>query len=544
MPSMHRDLKRLSSDSFDLLVIGGGIHGLAAAYDAAQRGFSVALVERGDFGSGASFNHLKTIHGGLRYLQTGDLKRMRESILERRTLARIAPHLLVPLPFLMPTYRKPTRSRLAMWVAFRADALVGSDRNDGVTPRLRLPAGRLLSRAECLAAFPDVRRKGLTGGALWHDYQVRNTDRLTLAFALAAAGAGACVANHVEAVTPLIENGRAAGARVRDALTGESFDVRARITLNAAGAATGRLMAALGRHEPYPLIKAMNLVTRRSFAGPALASSTDDGRMLFLVPWEGRAVAGTSHAPEPCGPDESAVSGREMEWFIGQVNEAFPALRLAPADVTLVHRGIVPAARSRKGEWGLEGHFRLRDHAIDGVDGAVSLVAVKYTTGRGVAEAAVDLVTRKLGRRVPSRTAQVPLPGGEVADLDVLQGLVRRDASGLLDDEVAAQLALTYGSAYAAPLQVAREVPALAARLAPDLSVIAAQAVHAVRDEMALTLTDLVTRRLPLGSAGHPGEAAARACAGLMAGELGWDEARIERELQALTDFYAPVAVS
>ena len=539
---MHRDLSRLARDPFDVLVVGGGIHGLAAAYDAAQRGFSVALVERGDFGSGASFNHLKTIHGGLRYLQTGDLKRMRESILERRTLARLAPHLLGLLPFLMPTYRKVTRSRLAMWVAFQADALIGSDRNDGVTPRLHLPAGRLLSKAECLQAFPDVRQRGLTGGALWHDYQVRNTDRLTLAFALAADAAGACLANHVEALAPLLEAGRAAGARVRDAATGAEFDVRARVTLNAAGAATGRLMAALGRSEKFPLIKAMNLVTRLPFSGPALASSTDDGRMLFIVPWEGRAVAGTSHAPEPCGPDETRVSERELAWFIGQVNEAFPALRLTPDAVSLVHRGIVPAARSRKGEWGLEGHFRLRDHAADGAEGAVSLVAVKYTTGRGVAEAAVDLVTRKLGRRVPSRTAQVPLPGGEIADLDALQAMVRSDSAGLVDGEVAAQLALTYGSTYPALLRIVRDVPASAARLAPRLPVVAAQVLHAVRDEMALGLTDLVTRRIPLGAMGHPGPEPARACADLMAQELGWDAARVDRELQALREFYEPVS--
>ncbi len=538
---MHRDLTRLAGESFDVLVVGGGIHGLAAAYDAAQRGFSVALVERGDFGSGASFNHLKTIHGGLRYLQAGDLKRMRESILERRTLARVAPHLLTRLPFLMPTYRKLTRSRLAMWVAFRADAMIGSDRNDGVTPRLHLPAGRLLSRAECLEAFPDVRQKGLTGGALWHDYQVSNTDRLTLAFALAADAAGACLANHVEATAPLLDRGRAIGARVRDALTGAEFDVRARLTLNAAGAATGRLMAALGRKDPYPLIKAMNLVTRRPFPGPALASSTDAGRMLFVVPWEGRAVAGTSHSPEPCGPDDTHVSERELAWFIGQVNEAFPALRLTPEDVTLVHRGIVPAARSRRGEWGLEGHFRLRDHALDGVEGAVSLVAVKYTTGRAVAEAAVDLAARKLGRRVPSRTAQVPLPGGESADLDALEEGVRRDAAGAVDDEVAAQLARTYGSGYSAVLHIVRQTPGSAARLVPDRPAIAAQVSHAVRSEMALTLTDLVTRRVPLGSMGHPGPAAARACADVMAHELGWDAARIERELQGLREFYRPV---
>ena len=210
---MRRDLNRLASTRFDLLVIGGGIHGLASAYDAAQRGLSVALVERGDFGGAASFNHLKTVHGGLRYLQTGDLRRMRESIVERRTVARIAPHLLTPLPFLMPTYRKLTRSRLAMRVAFAVDA---PDRLRSQRGRHRRGCGsRWAARSRATSAcacFPTSRRGGLTGGALWHDYQVRNTDRLTLAFALAASEHGACLANYVEARESILEGRHACAA--------------------------------------------------------------------------------------------------------------------------------------------------------------------------------------------------------------------------------------------------------------------------------------------------------------------------------------------
>ena len=224
---MLRDLSRLTEREFDLLVVGGGVHGLAAAYDAAQRGLSVALVESGDFGSGASFNHLKTVHGGLRYLQNADLKRMRESIVERRTLARIAPHLLTPLPFLMPTYRSSPAAAWRCVSRSSADALVGRDRNAGVLPRLQIPMGRTMSRDECLRLFPAPARSDLTGGALWYDYQMRNTDRLTLAFGLAAAREGACLANYVRATTPLKSGGRVTGMRVRDGLSGETFDVRA-----------------------------------------------------------------------------------------------------------------------------------------------------------------------------------------------------------------------------------------------------------------------------------------------------------------------------
>ena len=540
--SMRRDLARLSSRQFDLLIIGGGIHGLAAAYDAALRGLDVALIERGDFGAATSGNHLRTVHGGLRYMQTADFARMRESIVERRTMARIAPHLLTRLPFLMPTYRKLTRSRLAMRVAFTVDAVVGRDRNDGVAPRLHLPTGRILRLGECLERFPDVQRRGLTGAALWHDYQVRNPDRLNLSFGIAAAASGACLANYVEAGTPTRSGARVTGMTARDVLTGERFDVRARLTLNIAGARAGRFIEAFGQPGGLPLLKAMNLVTRRRMTGPALASRTHDGRMLFLVPWEGLAVAGTSHSRTTCGPDDTGVTEQELAGFIGELNEAFPAFRLTADDVTLVHRGVVPAARSRRGELGLEGHFRLRDHARDGIDGAMSLVGVKFTTGRGVAEAAVDVAVAKLGRRASCRTAGRPLPGA-VEDPEALAAEAARADGATLDLACFDQLVISYGSDYPRVLQLTASEPSLASPVATHTPVLGAQIVHAVRDEMAQTLTDVVVRRVPLGATGHPGAEVVASCAALVARELGWDERRTQEEVEALRRFYEPVTV-
>src|ERR1043166_3250383 len=166
---MPRDVDQLSSRTFDVLVVGGGICGLTIAYDAAQRGLTVALVERDDFGSGASFNNLRTVHGGLRSLQTGDLRKFRLSIRERRTFARIAPHLVEPLAFLLPTTRKLTRSRAAIGAAFLLDAAFGADRNRDLPPRLQLPRGRTLSRAECVAIDQLLEQQEITGGALWYD---------------------------------------------------------------------------------------------------------------------------------------------------------------------------------------------------------------------------------------------------------------------------------------------------------------------------------------------------------------------------------------
>src|SRR4051812_7878858 len=177
-----RDVTRFDGNTYDLLVVGGGIHGLACAYDAASRGLRVALVEAADFGSAASFHHQKTAHGGLRSLGTGDLARARESIRERRALARIAPWFLRPLPFLVGTYPSLTKNRLALRAAFKLDAWLGRHRNDGVEPELHLPKARLVSKAATLRLFAGIRPERLTGGAQWYDYQMVEADRMTIAF--------------------------------------------------------------------------------------------------------------------------------------------------------------------------------------------------------------------------------------------------------------------------------------------------------------------------------------------------------------------------
>ena len=210
-----RDFEALGDTTYDVLVVGGGIHGLATALDAAARGLKVALVEAGDFAAATSFNHQRTAHGGLRSLQSGRLDHARESIRERRALARIAPRLLRPLPFIVGTYRRSwIKSRLALRAAFRIDRWLGRHRNDGLEPELHLPPARLTSRAATLKLFPGVRQDGLTGGANWYDYQIVHTNRLAIAFAEGADARGARLVNYAEApVRAPLKDGAARSSR-------------------------------------------------------------------------------------------------------------------------------------------------------------------------------------------------------------------------------------------------------------------------------------------------------------------------------------------
>ncbi len=537
---MTRDFSRLTSRRHDVLVIGGGIHGLAVAYDAAQRGLSVALVERGDFGSASSFNHAKTVHGGLRSLQSGDVLKARFSIRERRAMARIAPPLLTPLPFVIETTRKLTRSRLALRAGFMFDACLGLDRHAGLDSSLHLPAGEIISREDCERLF-GTSRPGATGGARWFDYHMAETDRLTFAFALAADNHGAALLNYVEAIRPIKEGGRLSGFEVRDVLSGQRAEVAARIVVNASGSRVGTVMDAIGAPHDTPLLKAMNLVTSRPAGGTATGSPTRDGRLLLIMPWRGRALVGTSHSDQPVGPDDSSVSVQELDRFVGEVNEAFPALQLTRGDVTLVHRGVVPAERATGGAWGLKRHHRVIDHRGDGVDGAISIVGVKYTTARGVAEQAVDLACRRLGHSSASRTGTTPLPGCDIASVEIGFSEFRSQHPDLLDDSLARRLVETHGSLWTGPMGLCKADRGLAEPIAPACSTLRATVVHAARNEMAVTLTDVLVRRTGLGAAGYPGEAIVAGCSELMARECGWDRAREAAERDALLRFYAPV---
>jgi glycerol-3-phosphate dehydrogenase len=476
---MKRDVARLTSRTFDVLVVGGGIYGLAIAYDAALRGLGVALVERDDFGSGNSFNHLRTIHGGLRYLQTLDLARARESVRERRTLAAIAPTAVRPLPFVLPLSRSMTRGRLAMQAGFALDRLVAFDRDRGLPPSHQLPTGRVISRAEAMDRFPQLRRRGMTGAAVWYDYVTTEADRLTYAFGEAASQNGAVLANHTEAIALATAGPRVIGVRAKDIETGRELDISARVTVNATGGAVGGLLKAAGIPWSVPLLKAMNLVTRRPAAEAALGGRSASGGHLFLVPWRGRALFGTWESSRRHDPGDAGVLEAEVAPFIVALNEAFPSLDLTRADVTLVHRGLVPAVVGTDGSVSLEGHGRVRDHAGDGVEGLVTVAGAKYTTARAVAERVTDGLLEKLQRSpVACRTAVTALP-------------VRNG----------------------------------------DL-------VHAIRHEMVVTLRDAVIRRTPLGALGYPGDDEVDRAATIAAAELGWSPDRTRTEIEDVRRFY------
>lgn len=552
---MRRDLTALVGRTFDVVVVGGGVSGAAIAWDAAQRGLSVALVERGDFGGATSANSLKVVHGGIRYLQHLDVARVRESSRERSAWLRIAPHLVRPLPVLVPAFGHGPRGPEALSAAFAVLEALTCDRNRGIRdPARRIPRARLLSRREAGARCPELDGADLTGAGLFWDGQLCNPPRLVWELVRSAVRAGAVAGNYCEAQRLLRRGSRVVGVSVQDRLGRVGFDLHGRIVVNAAGPFAEELYVRTGlrRARRVPLSRDMALVIRRPLVRThALAVQTGHrdpdallsrgDRHLFIVPWREVTLIGVHSAVFSGDPSALAVTEAEVAAFLQEIDLAVPAWRLTRDDVAVVHAGLLPiesgALRRANVSFGKRSH--LADNArTDGIDGLVTVIANRFTIARGLAQRAVDLVFRKLGRRPPPcRTAVTPIWGGDIESMDALVKNAR-DAAAPLTPDGAERLARTYGAGWREVARLAESEPSLGETVGPTPA-LKAELVYALRHEMAQTLADCVFRRMDLGTAGDPGEAALAACIPIVAGELGWNAARITSEV---ADVHARVA--
>ena len=504
---MKRNLNRLSSEPFDLLVIGGGINGVATAWDAAQRGLSVALIEKDDFGSHASAGCYRILHGGLRYLQHLDLGRMRESIAERRAMIRIAPHLNAPLGFLVPTYPGFMKGRMAMSVALAVNDMISARRNHGVSdPSRQLPGGRTMRAEEALRLCPAIPSEGLTGAALFYDGMMMSCERLCVLFARASAAAGACCANHVEATGLTVEEGRATGVEAIDQLTGRRFAIRARVVANVTGSWANRLIYP-DRPFPKAYSAGLQVVTPLLFEtaglGVAFTSRQIDpdarmsrgGRHLFAVPWRGHLTWGTTDTLYEGDPGDWRITPGDIEAFVRELDACLPGHGIDMGIVQHAFGGLRPVdERNLMTGSQVSRRYEIFDHTRDpGIGNLLTMVGVKFTVGRGMAEKLVDLVFGKLGKAPPRcRTHITPLPGGDFDSFEKLIILCRTAAPRGMGEAGIEETARLYGT----------EAPAILAACRPSedpfdrLGLIAARAAHGVKREGAATVDDLVHRRL------------------------------------------------
>jgi glycerol-3-phosphate dehydrogenase len=520
---------RLAAQTWDILVIGGGITGAGVALDAASRGLSVALVEQGDFASGTSSRSTKLVHGGLRYLPLGDIRQVREDLAERARLLRNAPHLVRPLPFVLPLYADARRPLgIGLPPLLRGVAPLGVSAGlrlyDGLAGRLAGRPHRPLSRDAAESLFPTMRLDGLRSAYLYYD-AVTDDARLVIAVLRAAQARGAVILNYLRAVELIRRDGRIAGARVVDRPSGESLPINAVATVNAAGVWAEEVAALAG--EPRFHIrraKGAHLVVRadrlRLGRAALVLPETDDGRVAFIVPWQGAVLIGTTDTESTGAPEPDPAPGAGDVAYLLSHAARFITARLDRADVVSAYAGYRPLLTA--GDPGRATARLSRRHAIvGGPPGLVSVTGGKLTTYRRMAEEAVNqALGRPAGRPSPTRALALDGADGFIAAIPSLRARAR--GAGM-NQRTLRHLFRAYGACTARVLQLIEERPALGAPIVAGHPHVAAEVVLAARDEMAITVDDVLMRRTRLAYVlQDQGRGAAAAVAALLAAEAGW----------------------
>ncbi|GAC1321462.1 MAG: glycerol-3-phosphate dehydrogenase/oxidase [Thermoleophilaceae bacterium] len=515
-------------EPLDLIVIGAGINGAGIARDAALRGLRVLLLERGDLASGTTSWSTRLIHGGLRYLEHFELGLVRESLRERETLLRIAPHLIRPLSFFVPVYEGDRRGPLQIRAGMLAYDALSFDKT--------LDRHRMLSAEEALEREPGLNRDGLRGGAVYFDAQAEYPERLAVENALAAMDAGATVVARASVEQLFCAEGAVLGVEYRDELSGRRHSARAPLTVNVTGPWVDQVLGNLDRTAAGRLIggtKGSHLVVEPFEGAPdeALYVSAQDERPYFIVPWNDLYLIGTTDSRFDGDLDWVVADDEEIEYLIRETNRVVPDARLERSDVVYTYAGVRPLPYSQEGDAGsVTRRHVIHDHAPD-LEGLVSIVGGKLTTYRNLAEEATDLIFEKLHRNSPeSRTAELKLPGGEAEDFDAFSEQFTR--SGALPEAVARRLLRTYGTNARAIAERAREEPPLGECFDSRTKALAAEVAFAFEEELAEHLDDILMRRTMVGLAGSVGIGPDEAAARIAMDVAGWSEDRALDEVR------------
>ena len=505
--------------SVDVLVIGGGITGAAVAYDAAQRGLSVALVEERDFGGATSSATGKLIHGGLRYLKQFEIGLVRESLRERRIMSDIAPNFIDIYPTVLPD------ADLIMRAGLSAYDLLSFDRNRVKDPAKRIPRHKRYGR----------------DGLLYHDCLMISPERLTLAFIRSAAVAGALISNHTRATSLITDGRRVAGARVQDQLSGTERTVRAKVVVNATGPwafdvlDSDPLTAGSAGSEPSVRSEGIYLITRQ-LTDVMTLNVTPNGH-FSCAPWRGHSMIGPTERNYRGDVSDWKLSRESVEEFLADINAAglLPE-QIGLDDVLHAYGGLRPLTED-VGEDTYKASRRAEvvDHAEaahGGIDGLITAAGGKYTTSRAFADHVLKLVGSKLGRALPkARTAEVALHACDTGPIeDFVAASQARNADFSAD--TVRYLARHHGTEHDAVLDLARQQPELGQTLDADGELLV-QVLVAARFESARTLSDVLLRRTGLGTLGHPGPEVLEGAGRVMARELGWSDERTAAEIDA-----------
>lgn len=552
---MIRDFSKIKSN-FDVLIIGSGIVGAAAALDATLRGLSVCLVDKGDFGGATSAASGKMIHGGIRFMQHAKFLRVRESLHHRKVFLNIAPHLVHPIPFVIPTYGHGMKGKEILTAAMILYELLGVDKNKTKDSSKDIHRFKVLSKEETLLLESEINEEGLTGSILYYDCQMHTPERLTLAFVQSANENGAEVYNYVKVDDLIISNSKVIGVRATDVLSGKSFEINSNFIINASGPWITKLLNGLSNFNDSVKIqfsKGIHLVTKSITNNNAIALATKHkqakslltrgGRHFFIAPWKNLSLIGTTNVDFNGDQDEPMVTRKDIEDFLAEIKDSYkPASKLTIDDIKYCYGGLYIDDANIKFNKGYQGHRRdqIFDHlSLNKVDRLISVIGVKYTTSLHLAEKVVDKVVSRIkkGER-KSSVESYSLYGGNIFNYNEFVENSINKYSSQLDKEIIKNLILLYGSKFEDVINLGLKNTILFERINKNLPYIKAQIVYSIKEEMALKLTDIFLRRIGIGTIEKPTDETINIVTEIMAKELDWNNEKIESEISELKAIY------
>jgi glycerol-3-phosphate dehydrogenase len=541
MLARAKALEAIAGERFELVVVGGGITGAGVALDAASRGYSVALLERDDYASGTSSRSSKMVHGGLRYLQNFDLGLVREALIERQLMVQLAPHLVYPTPFVVPSFADERRQRglgigLNMYDVM-ATTRIGRSRREIRAAKEQdeelywsPDRHRTIDRDELLELVPALERRDPQDAYLFYDCQTDDV-RLVLTVLGEAERFGAAMLNGTEVTGVLTRGGRACGVACVDAEAGEQFEVEADNVVNATGVWADRIRSEVIEEEDVPRIapsRGTHLLLDRadlSTGSAACIVPAGEGRAIFALPWYGRTLVGTTDNDFDGDVDRPRPADGDLEYLLEAINSFF-GLALGRADLVGAYAGVRPLISTGDPRKSVD--ISRKAELYETSSGMLTITGGKLTTWRRMAKQTVDRLVERGAREAPCHTAEIPL-GMEARPVDL-------DAPEGVGGEAVDQLAFRYGHAARRVLELARERPQLAAPIVPGRPDLLAEVAIAARDEQARSVADVLLRRTRLGLLAAPqlrDAAAVRPVAEAIGRELGWSRRRVRREAEA-----------
>lgn len=516
---------------FDVAIIGAGINGAGIALDAALRGLSVAILDKNDMCSGCSAISSRLIHGGLRYLEYGEIPLVYESLHERRNLRLNAPHLVEPLRICIPIFKEARRGPLLIRLGMLA--------YDVLSIRKTVPNHEMLNKDEIRQEEPGLRSDGLRAAARYYDAQVTFAERLVLENLLAARSAGAEVLTHCEVTAINTSGGAVCALTYRDAINDLQHEISVGTVVNAAGPWVDRVLATAPVRTDRHIggTKGSHIIVGEFEGAPSDAfyvEAAADGRPFFIIPWNRQYLVGTTDIRYGGDLDEIRASTAEVDYLLSETNRVFPTANLTKADIHYAYAGVRPLPYREKGpESAITRRHIIKVNKKIG-KGLISIIGGKLTTYRNLAEQTVNRIGRLTGRKLPKcRTRANLLPGawGRESALERLQALESLSEAGVT------RLLSIYGGRATGICELCETEGSLAQTIDSRARVLAAEVIFALRDEFAQTLTDIVFRRLMVGLDADQGRPLYGEIADLAARERGWSTQQKSRQLDELLAF-------